>query len=973
MCSVRLYLLISLLALSSFSTQAQTWQVLDSLGQVLIKKQKFKEADSVLKLALKKIEIQHGKDTAYSIVAIRLGKLYYGNLSRYQEAIPILEEAHRLLSQHKTQKILPYALACHELANLYSELDRFEEAERYYTESKGIRERVLGKMSVEYAISCNNLANLYMDLGNHIQAEQLHEEARSIREAVLGKKHAHYASSCNNLALLNQKIGKYNIAEAYYIETRHIREEVYGKKHLEYAAACSNLANLYMQEGIYERATALHTEALQIKADLLGEDNMSYVRTAIGLAITYSHTGDYRKAEDCMIKCQNIIAQKFGKEHHEFTSVCTNLANNYFREGNYEKAKELSLMALQTTQKILGREQLETAQLLGNLSSMYANLHLFDSAIIYGEEARQIKIKLFGNKHISTILEGISLANIYQNTKNQKMAHSLFQESFQNLTEYISNIFPNLSEQEKQAFWHSFQFFLPSYTDLCSQDAGSNPELMAFVFNGILFTKGIIFSSTQKMKNAILHSGDTALINQFKDWKKKRELHTHLQQLSLNEQKQQNINLEELKIQVNDLEKDLSQKSTNFGENLQTRSYKWQDVKAKLAKNEVVVEVIKTASNYMALFVTPNTVSAPNFLTFSNPELMETDLLSYYKNCIEFKVDDTVSYSAFWQPIAEKIKTLGIKKNAKIYFAPDGVFHQISLNTLKNPKTGLFLLDESKIQLIGSSRDVIELNKKSRDLSKNYQNYQAHLLGYPVYGINKAEKEQEKKRDRSAGFSGIQSAVGVAGSVSMLPGTKKEVENVFGLFNQKKLKVNLLLAENATEEAVKNLKSPTVLHVATHGFFIPEVKDAEVKDIQMAMNRNLLKNPLMRSGLLLAGCQKPNPEGEDGILTAEEVMNLNLDDTELVVMSACETGLGDIEAGEGVFGLQRAFQQAGAKSILMSLWKVDDEATQTLMTEFYTALLKGQSKRQAFKTAQMTLKKRFPEPYYWGAFVLLGE
>jgi CHAT domain-containing protein len=129
----------------------------------------------------------------------------------------------------------------------------------------------------------------------------------------------------------------------------------------------------------------------------------------------------------------------------------------------------------------------------------------------------------------------------------------------------------------------------------------------------------------------------------------------------------------------------------------------------------------------------------------------------------------------------------------------------------------------------------------------------------------------------------------------------------------------------------------------------------------------------MRSGLLLAGCENPKSEGEDGVLTAEEAMNLHLENTELVVLSACETGLGDVQNGEGVFGLQRAFQQAGAKTILMSLWKVSDEATQLLMSEFYSAFLNGKPKREAFKTAQLKLREKYESPYFWGAFVMVGE
>ena len=179
--------------------------------------------------------------------------------------------------------------------------------------------------------------------------------------------------------------------------------------------------------------------------------------------------------------------------------------------------------------------------------------------------------------------------------------------------------------------------------------------------------------------------------------------------------------------------------------------------------------------------------------------------------------------------------------------------------------------------------------------------------------------------------------------------------------------------EEANEQNIKKLQSPPILHIATHGFFIDEPSESELQTMQDSEDRNLLKNPFLRSGLLLAGCQNPQLQEEDGILSAEEVMNLDLQNTELVVLSACETGLGDVEGGEGVYGLQRAFRQAGAKNVLMSLWKVDDTATQLLMNYFYTAILKGKPKREALQTAQLQLKKLYPNPYYWGAFILVGE
>ena len=227
------------------------------------------------------------------------------------------------------------------------------------------------------------------------------------------------------------------------------------------------------------------------------------------------------------------------------------------------------------------------------------------------------------------------------------------------------------------------------------------------------------------------------------------------------------------------------------------------------------------------------------------------------------------------------------------------------------------------------------------------------------------------------------------GAISPLLGTKTEIEGLQSLYKEYDFEHLVFLGKEATEANLKKYPNPRTLHVATHGFFVmPEKKS------QMAENEPLLEgskgNILMNSGLLLAGASHAySPETmlaemgnlagsaktEDGILTAYEAMNLDLSQTELVIMSACETGLGEVKIGEGVYGLQRSFQSAGAKTIVMSLWKVDDAATQMLMMHFKTEWFKTQNKRQAFRKAQYSLREnaKFEHPYFWGAFVMIGE
>jgi len=212
-------------------------------------------------------------------------------------------------------------------------------------------------------------------------------------------------------------------------------------------------------------------------------------------------------------------------------------------------------------------------------------------------------------------------------------------------------------------------------------------------------------------------------------------------------------------------------------------------------------------------------------------------------------------------------------------------------------------------------------------------------------------------------------------TLALLPGTEKEVGLSDSLFTSQQKDPAVFLSDAALEDSIKRIKSPQALHIATHGFFLENEESSEQTD-------SYVENPLLRSGLVLAGANSYISTGsvdeagnfeEDGILTAYEAMNLDLDDTELVVLSACETGLGEIKNGEGVFGLQRAFQVAGADAIIMSMWTVDDNATQELMTNFYEEWLKTGNKHQSFITAQKRLKEQRSAPYYWGAFVMVGN
>ena len=302
------------------------------------------------------------------------------------------------------------------------------------------------------------------------------------------------------------------------------------------------------------------------------------------------------------------------------------------------------------------------------------------------------------------------------------------------------------------------------------------------------------------------------------------------------------------------------------------------------------------------------------------------------------------------------------------------------MNTIYNPTTGKYLLEEKDIRIVNSAREFI-LNKEWE--TKTYSNNTASLFGFPNFDGNTtvsvdASDLFASTRDLNSFWLDSLTRGGL--KAKPLPATKTEVENISATLKSKGWQVTNYLADNASETNLKTQQSPRVLHVATHGYFFPDIPMEDKDQTRfLGMDRQqVLQDPMLRSGLLLTGAnrtlQGEVSTGENGLLSAAEASLLDLRETELVVLSACETGKGEVKNSEGVYGLRKAFTDAGAQNIIMSLWKVDDKVTQEFMTRFYRLWLNDKTTiREAFHKTQLEIKAKYPQPYYWGAFILVGE
>ncbi len=793
----------------------------------------------------------------------------------------------------------------------------------------------------------DNLGRLFEIAGDFGKAERTMVAAAELRSNFSGENRLEYAGSLNNLGSLYRNLGNIRNAESYFVEARNIYSEILGAQSPQYATAINNLAQVYRISGKTGEAEALYNEAAQIYLNYYGEDHPLYATALNNLARLYRGQGKDDQARELYEKTIEIDKKSLGPKHPQYATSLTNLGVLYMAGAQTDKAEPLYKEALDIRRESLGKKHPQYARSLNNLALLYlANDRLVE-------------------------------------------AEPLFTEAIQVQIESIKSLFPSLSEKEKEDYYKTVRLDQERFNTLVVLLERENPKIIAELFNNQLATKAMLFSATDKMRRTIMASGDKALIQEFLEWRNLKADLARYYQVGKDELEKRKINLEDLENHANDLEKSLSLRSEIFAHETDQRKYTWHDIQASLAPDEAVIEIIrfrefgfrKTASridfgftpsiHYVALVVTKGNVNGPDLVLLENGDELEAKYLSNYKNSLKFRVEDWYSYDQYWAKIAEKLKGIN-----KVFISPDGVFNKLNPNVFYDTKTGKFLIDELDVEQVTNSKDILEKTVKENPIRT------AVMIGNPDYDIS-----PEGRRNVVQGKPYVPQTVG--GYIDYtkikygyqyfvnLPGAQEEIVKINEITSSHNWENQTYMKATALEEVVKAVQSPKVLHIATHGFFSQNVVNSVEKYGVSA------DNPLFQSGLMLAGSGNTvyqrqvgggsNLAIEDGILTAFEAMNLNLDNTDLVVLSACETGLGEVRNGEGVYGLERAFKVAGAKSIIMSLVKVQDQATKELMMLFYQDWVELGNKREAFQKAQKEFRLMYDDPYIWGAFVMIGD
>jgi CHAT domain-containing protein len=517
-------------------------------------------------------------------------------------------------------------------------------------------------------------------------------------------------------------------------------------------------------------------------------------------------------------------------------------------------------------------------------------------------------------------------------------------------------------------------------------------------YNNILFHKGFLLNGVSKIRNLTLTN--------LASFDKSNELKSYNRRLAAEYSKSlaERQNIAELEEKANTLEKDLTRSVAGFGDAI--RQVTWQEVQQKLKPNEAAIEFVHylfvnpnptDSTMYAALVLRPG-MKQPVFIPLFEQKQLDTLLkgsgktkTDYINQLYALGNQNKSLYQLIWKPLEQELTGA-----TTIYFSPSGLLHRLNLNAIPVPfptlaaNKNLTLSDRYQLIELGSTRQlVIDAPKTEVAQNKEAQIYGGIQYEMDSTSIKIANVDLNKNpltTRRGIDFANADSTLR-GGKWNYLKWTEVEINSLEAILADVGMKPDIHKGYIATEESFKLIgtdkPSPRIVHLATHGFFFPDPK-LRVKNETVSNGANepvfkISEHPMIRSGIILSGGNhawqtgKPiRPGFEDGILTAYEISQMNLSNTELVVLSACETGLGDIQGNEGVYGLQRAFKIAGAKYLIMSLWQVPDFHTQELMTTFYSKWLEDKmSIPDAFRAAQKVMKDKFKEPFYWAGFVLV--
>jgi CHAT domain-containing protein len=883
----------------------------------------YDKAKSFYERAIKVEKLTKGINNRDYFLSLNHLSSFYNSTGEFNKAEDLYIKTEGEILKQFGDKNIDYLSTINGLSNVYMYTQNIDKAELYINKSIEITNSIYEVNDIRRAFPLINLANLYLYKNDVFKSDSLFHKALRLYEISLGKKHPAYNIVLNNIAQIAQRLGQSKIAEEYLIEINN-NEKNNDSTSFTYSNSLSSLGFFYIEQGQINKALAFLLKSYELQVKSKSKFSYSIIQTKNLLSQAYSYLGENHKAINISISNIENIRNSIGKNNISYCGSMNTLAVAYYNIGKYDSAINIlkEVINIETNSPYPNFNSLSTYYL--NLTKDYLKIKKIDNAV-----ETFIKSKDAINNNINQ--------SIFQLTSNQK-ERKLIEINIK--IDTLKSIFINNKE-------------------LQGRTSGA-------LFDLELIKKSLILRSSNYLNNIVNSSKDSIFkysLDQLNSVKKKLiDLYSN-----------KSIDNELTKIFENKseiLEKELIYKSNNAFVIKNNLNVSWIDIQKSLKPNQVCVEFTGFVSSKFADSISYGVIilkaedTAPAFISlFKQNEL--SNLLFNYNNLISNKSRQDATYSfnrngkLLYELIWSKIDKI-INSKTEVLITPYGLLHKLNLNAIPFDSTNN-LGAKYNTRIITSSADIIVLNKKTNEkLNKDII-----IFG----GINYDNIDNSIFK-----FDNIDRGADKNSNWIYLPNTYNEGHFIDSICKLNNIKSNFYSGAEASKTKLINVsKNGNIIHIATHGYFYPDSITNDMFSINTQPN-----NPnsiLLKSGLVFSGANKHNSNNssfvnDNGILSAYDISNLNLTNTELVVLSACETGLGDIKGSEGIYGLQRSFKLAGANKIIMSLWKIPDLQTKELMMIFYQNYFKEKSASESLQIAQTTMSKKY-SPYYWAAFKLL--
>lgn len=807
----------------------------------------------------------------------------------------------------------------------------YTRAEQLYSKTLAIREKTLPDTLLP-AQSISGLARVALQANDNVKAEHLFKRSIALHETILGPEHPRVAGEVMNLGLIHYRRRDYTTATALFLRALAASEKAFGSAHRLTAACLNNLGLVYWRQLDYVRAKEFFQRALQANEQLYGAESLRVANPLANLGIVAKETGNYERAEALYQRALAIREKHLGPEHPDLVVTIESLAILYRDRRDYVRAEQMFQRVVNISVAARGRDHPIVARHLDNITQLHWAMGNWDQALA----ARQ---------RVAAIEERNLRINLSIGSERQKLEY--FEPLLRNLDETIA--------------YHV-------------QDPTGRSDARDLAATTLLQRKGRVLDALADNISAFRGRSSPQhheLLDQFV--KVTADLASAvLGNSTQSTRPERQRRIADLTGERERLEGEIQRRSAGYLEPSQAVTL--AEVKAAIPADAALLEFsVYRPFDPRAAFESGKQFGAPRYVVYVIRQGADT---AWKDLGIADEIDRIVNRfrASAADPVRADVSRLArelhqrliaplqpfLGNATQLLISPDGSLNLVPFEALRRAD-GRYLVEGRSVTYVTTGRDLVRM------LAPRPTPGRGALFANPAFGAPITADPAQRVKTAGQDLSSVYFAP--------LAGTVAEARQIHALFPD----LELRLDGDATERGLRNLQAPRILHIATHGFFLEDSGSADAMRAApgtRALNTAAASdNPLLRSGLALAGANAATAGRDDGILTALEAAQLNLWGTKLVTLSACDTGVGVVRNGEGVYGLRRAFFLAGAETLVMSLWPVSDLVTREIMIGYYAGLKHGLGRGAALRSAQLRMLKRKgrSHPYYWASFIQAGE